>query len=181
VDPASPVYNKLETTGRIQGTAIQTLFPGWSFYAFTYSNRLREGFPDDAASVAAGLGHTLAVGPDGTTILRLYHWGNYEDYGHLLAATGAKIRGPEDAQWTWDAFCELHRKFSKTQKMGRVSDSEWRLGIAHYDQVISEIDGIRTIVGNTHYFRVVTDPADMRVVTWESVVERSPERREKAS
>lgn len=180
-DPMSPVSNRLEAAGRIQGAAIQALFPRWAFYAFQYSNRMREGSRSEAVSLALGLGHTLAVGPDGKTIIRLYHTGNYEDYESLLVATGATIRNPRDAQLIWAAFCDLHRKFSKTQKMERVSDHEWRLGIVQYDQVISEVDGLRTIVGNTHYFRVVTDPVDMHVVTWESALERSPERLEQVS
>lgn len=58
-----------------------------------------------------------------------------------------------------------------------MADTEWRLGRSGYDQTVASDGGFRTVVTRTHYKRVRTDPKTYRVLSWESVVDTSNERR----
>ena len=171
--PDSPVGNQLEMVGRIEGRAIRELFPGWEFYAVSYSNYKKEGFDDRPVSLAAGLGLTLAVGPDSRLKIRMSHYGNHEEYGYLLIETKAAIRNADDANLVWHAFCEIHRKAWKGRKVEKVSETEWKLGIFSYDQTISVVDGVSTVVKRTHFMQVMIDPASKQIATWKSIVETS--------
>ena len=174
--PDSPVGNQLEMVGRIEGRAIRELFPGWEFYAVSYSNYKKEGFDDRPVSLAAGLGLTLAVGPDSRLNIRMSHYGNHEEYGHLLIETKAAIRNTDDANLVWHAFCEIHRKAWKGRTVEKVSETEWKLGIYSYDQTVSVVDGLSTIVKRTHFMQVTTDATSKQITSWKSVVETSNNR-----
>jgi hypothetical protein len=174
--PDSPIGNKLEMVGRIEGWAIRELFPGWEFYAVSYSNYKKEGFDDRPVSLAAGLGLTLAVGPDSRLNIRMSHYGNHEEYGHLLIETKAAIRNTDDANLVWHAFCEIHRKAWKGRTVEKVSETEWKLGIYSYDQTVSVVDGLSTIVKRTHFMQVTTDATSKQITSWKSVVETSNNR-----
>ncbi len=179
-DPASPVGNRLEAAGRIEGGTIRTLFPGWEFYAFVYSNYMRKGFDDKKASLAMRLGYTLAVAPNSGETIRLYHYGDYEAYGALLARNKVTISNAEEARLVWRAFCEVHRKGWQNYGIERVSDSEWRLGITSGDQTIAEVDNTKTIVKRTYFTRVLTDPTTHQILAWKSTVETSDKRVERS-
>jgi hypothetical protein len=175
---SNPVGNTLEAAGKLDDQAVRTLFPKWDFYAFRYSNYLKKGFEHAAVHLAGGLGHTVAVERKTGAILRLDHYGNHEAYGDLLKRAGAVLRGPEDVQRIWDAFCVIHRKAWKGDAALKMAGGEWRLGITSYDQTVSEVDGVRTIVKRTHYFQVVTETGSGAVSSWKSVVETSDRRTE---
>jgi hypothetical protein len=64
--------------------------------------------------------------------------------------------------------------------MEKVSDTEWKLGIFSYEDTLSVVNGVKTIVKRTQFIRVATDPATHLIVAWESVVETSDERTERA-
>lgn len=174
--PGSPIGNRLERVGRIEGKAIRTLFPGWKFYALTYSNYVKEGFEDRYLNLAAHLGHTIAVVPNSRDKKNLLHFGNYEEYGNLLIETKAAISNTDDAELVWDAFCEIHRKAWKGNKVEKISETEWKIGIASFDQTIAIVDGISTIVKITKFMRVKTDPSSKRIVAWKSISETSNKR-----
>jgi len=177
--PESSIGNKLERVGRIEGKAIRSLFPGWEFYALRYSNYKKEGFDGKPVSLAFGLGHTLAIGPDSREGMRLYHHGNNEEYGHLLRETKVAISNASDAELVWHAFCEIHRKAWKGYKVEKVSAREWRLGVHGYDQTISVVDGVSTIVRRTHFMQVTTDASSKQITAWKSIVETSNQRLER--
>lgn len=177
--PESPVGNKLEMVGTIEGKAIRSLFPGWAFYALRYSNYIKEGYDGKHVSLAFGLGHTFAVSPYSREGMRLYHYGNYEEYGHLLRETKVAISNARDAKLVWDAFCEIHRKAWKDFTVEKVSETEWKLGVYSYEQPISVVDGVGTIVKITHFMQVTTDPFSKQITIWKSIVETSKKRPER--
>jgi len=174
----NPVGNSLEAAGKLDELAVRTLFPQWDFYVFKYSNYLKKGYEEAAVHLAGGLGHTLAVDRETGAILQLNHFGNHEAYGDLLKRAGAVLRNSEDARKIWDAFCDIHRKSWKGYAAQRISENEWRLGLYSYDQTVSEVDGVRTIVKRTHYFQVLTETESGAVSSWKSVVETSDRRSE---
>lgn len=178
-DPESPVGNKLEMVGRIEGKAIRSLFPNWVFYALSYSNYKKPGFDDQPASLASGLGHTLAIAPDSRRLMRFSHYGSYVAYGHLLRETKAAIRNAEDAKLVWNAFCAIHRKAWEDHEVERVAENMWKLGIYSYDETISVVDGVSTIVKRTHFMQVATDPTSKQITSWKSIVETSDKRVER--
>jgi len=178
-DPASPVGNRLETVGRMEGKASRTLFPGWRFYAFIYSNYKKPGFDSRPVSLAAGLGHTLAVSSDSTENVRLLHYGNYETYGDFLIRNKVLVRNSGEAKLVWHAFCEIHRKSWQNYGIERVSDHVWKLGIYSYDQTVADAGDGKAIVRRTHFMRVTTDPATNQVIAWKAVVETSDEKSSK--
>jgi hypothetical protein len=179
INPTSPVANRLGGFGRIDGKASRALFPAWEFFSFTYSNYLRDGFTSGHASLAFGLGHTLAVSSDGTAAVRLYYDGNYEQYGDLLLKSNVTMADARAARRIWDAFNEIHMKGWSALEPEKRSTGEWRLGRTRYDQTISVVGGRKTVVTRTHYVKVKTDPATHRITSWESVVETSNERVER--
>ena len=138
----SPVGNKIEGFGRIEGKAIESLFPGWKFYAFEYSNYKKEGFTRYPVGLGAYIGHTLAINSTTKETIRLWHSGNYEDYGRLLKENTILIKNADDVRLVWDTFCEIHRKAWKDQKIEKVSESVWKLGNHSYDQTVSFDDGV---------------------------------------
>jgi hypothetical protein len=176
IDSSSPIANKVRREGRIKGNAIQFLFPRWAFYAFEYFNYQRKGFEDKHANLAGGLGHTVAVASESKEIMRLCHYGNYEDYGNLLKEAKITINNIDDARLVWDAFCEIHRKKWKSQKTEKVSETEWKLGILSIDEPSSIIDGIRTYVKRTYFMKVTTDSISKQITGWKSIVETSDKR-----
>jgi hypothetical protein len=169
----SPIGNRLERVGRIEGKAIRTLFPGWKFYSLTYSNYAKKGVDARSLSLAAHLGHTIAVALNSREKKKLFHFGNHEEYGSLLIETKAAISNTDDAELVWDAFCEIHRKGWKGRNVEKISETEWKIGITSYDQTISIVDDISTIVNITHFMQVTTDPTSKQIVAWKSIVETS--------
>lgn len=174
-DPNSPVGNKIEKIGIIDGNDVRSLFPDWKFYGFEYSNYAKNISDKNAVHLALGLRQTLAVPSDSNSVrnLRLYNWGNYNEYEELLKINKISIRDANDANLVWNAFCEIHRKGWKDYKVEKVSDNEWKLGIYEYNQTVSDVNGVKTIVKRTHYSKVTTDPNTKKITEWKMQVETS--------
>ena len=80
----------------------------------------------------------------------------------------------------WNAFCEIHRKGWEDYGIEKGSEDVWKLGLHSYDETISEVDGVRTIVKRTHFMFVTTDPAGRQITTWRSIVETADRRLERS-
>lgn len=179
-NPASHIGNKLnQPVVKVEGKAIQKLFPNYDFYFFSFHNEMKKGFEAESqnTNLAGGLGEALAVRRDDGRLTRLHLTGNHESYGDLLQQAGAAIHNAGDARLVWDAFCEL--LFApKERELQQVSQNEWKLGIYSYDQTLAEDHGVKTVAKRTYYCRVFTDPSTHRVLSFKSAVDQFPGRRE---
>lgn len=162
----------------IDSAAARRLFPGLRFACIQWDEAADPRAKDRPVSRALGLQTTLAVDPKaGSVVATLAGHGNFEAFGILLIESKVVLRDEADAKLIWDAFCDLHCKAWKGQPHERFSDTEWRLGRSSYDQVIASYAGFKTVVTRTRYTRVRMDSKANRVLSWESVVETSNERK----
>jgi len=175
-NPKSPLACKVTRIKKAGGEAARRLFPRWEFYLLEGRGYKRPGFEDVPISIPLWLTFPLAVNTDSSEALRL----SAENYGDLLRREKVAIKNADDAQWVWDAFCEIcHAPYSKTRKMERVSENEWKLGIYSYDQTVADGDGVKTIVKRTHFMKVTTDPSNQEITGWQDMMESSEPRVER--
>lgn len=170
-DPNSLTINKIDTFGAINTKDTNSLFPGWKFYGFTFSMYPKNPSDKNKVHLASRLRSTLAVSdPNSAKSFQLY---SYKDYEKFLKMNKIVIRDTNDARLIWDAWCEIHRGGRKDLKIEKVSDNEWKLGIYEYNQTVSDVNGIKTIVKRTHYSKVTTDPNTKHITEWRMLVETS--------
>lgn len=65
---------------------------------------------------------------DADGLARLWHYGNYDDYGQLLAERRVRILDQHDAETVWTAFNELNLKQWGHAPPIRRSATVWDLG-----------------------------------------------------
>ncbi len=106
---------------------LKKLFPERRFFTNAWMERPVPGKEKEAIGLGGGE-YTLICDRNGKLVSEIYHYGNYDPYGSLLAANKVSIRSPEDAKLVWDAFCDLHQKHWKDQPAIQVSDTVWHLG-----------------------------------------------------
>lgn len=169
-EPTSPAGMTMRAVGRIEGKAIQTLFPNWQFYYFSYSGYKKEGFDNIPVHIVGMVGHALAISSDSSEPVYPY------PYGDFLIKNKAAIHNSEEAKLAWDAFCEIQQHQWKNYKIEKVASNEWKLGIYSYDQTISVVGGYETVVKVTHYKKVITDPITNQILSWEDIVKESDKR-----
>jgi hypothetical protein len=175
-DPNSLTGNKIEKYGEINIKDANSLFSGWKFYGFDFSNYAKNPSDKKKYSLAFGLRSTLAVFSDSNSIktFELYN-GNTDTYGKFLKLNKIVVRDANDAKLVWGAFCEIYRKSGKDYKYEKISDNEWKLGINSFEQMISS----NITVKRTNYFKVTTDPKTKQITEWKSITETSDKRLEK--
>lgn len=120
---------------------LKQLFPGFRFFVVSYSEIAVPG-KEKFHGLAQGLSFTVVCQTDGRFVKRFTHWGNYEQFGDVLAAQKVAITSAEDATLVWHAFCDLHQLHSKDLPAIKISDTVWHLGD-------NTIDGV-------HYYHEVT-------------------------
>lgn len=171
---ARPVFTKWV---RVESPAAAQLFPVLRFASVSWSETADPAATTHQVSLAIGLETTLAVDPTTQRVeAKLHGTGNYEEFGKMLVDHAIPLRNEADAKTVWDAFCELHHRHWKDHPARKVSDSEWHLGLASYDQTISTTNTSKIEVTRTHYIKVIVDPTTRRISLWESVVDSSAER-----
>lgn len=99
--------------------------------------------------------------------------GDYEPFGKLLITNKVVLRDNANAKRIWDAFCDIHHRHWKELPIKKISDTEWHLGIMSYDQ---DIGGTKTVT-RTHYMRVLVEKDSKLVLSWESMMDTSNERK----
>ena len=105
---------------------LKRLFPGLRFFTNAWLERAVPG--KGRVSGLGGGEYTLVCDSKGKLVAEIYHYGNYESFGEILATNKIALRSPEDAKLVWDAFCDVHQKHWKDQPAIRVSDTVWHLG-----------------------------------------------------
>jgi hypothetical protein len=180
-DPNSLAGIKIDNYGLLNIKDAKSLFPDWKFYGFDYSMYVKNNEDKNKVNIAFGLGCTLAVFSNSNSIstFRFYKYGNYEEYGEFLKVNKISVRDVNNAKLIWYAFCEIHRNNWKSYEIKNVSDNEWRLGISSYERNISSDKEFNTIVTETYFYKVTTDPNTKQITDWKSTVETSNKRLEK--
>lgn len=130
-DIAKPAFGSWH---ELPSAALKQIFPGRRFFTVGWFEHPVPG-KEKQASGLGGVEFTIACNRDGNVVSEIYHYGNYEPYGVLLAEAKRSIRSTEDAKLLWDAFCDLHQKHWKHQPAIRVSDTVWHLGDVTIDGV----------------------------------------------
>lgn len=116
---------------QLKTPALTRLFPGHRFYLIGWD--MVPADPKSAVPVAFGLYFTLVVPPQGEAI-KLFGYGNYEDFGSLLHRNNVKLKSVEDADLIWTAFNDIHqKKWFDQRKHRQVSPTEWALSEQQID------------------------------------------------
>lgn len=140
----------------IPSPSLRQLFPELRFITIYWDEAPAPG--NDAsrdialrASRAFGLFIILAVDQGKGTTQEFSGYGNYEEFGTLLAEQRIQIDSPAQATLVWNAFCDLHQKHWKNQTQHeRIDEHTWHLSVntidrfKYYYQV--ELDAKHTVV-----------------------------------
>ena len=116
---------------QLKTPALKRLFPKHRFYLIGWDMVAAD--PKSAVPIAFGLYFTLVVPPQGEAI-KLFGYGNYEDFGSLLHLNGVKLKSTEDADLIWTAFNDIHqKKWFDQRKHRQISPTEWALSEQQID------------------------------------------------
>lgn len=131
----------------IPSESLKSLFPEFRFFTIHWNEvPIKERKNEEPASRAYGLYIMLACRIDREEWTELFGYGNYEEYGRLLARERVTLNTDEQARMIWDGFCDLHQKHWRNQGFERKSDTVWHLGMTIIDDVY-------------YYYRVDVDTA----------------------
>ncbi len=123
-----PAYDPpdVEEPLQLETSALERLFPKHRFYVIYWEIKAAKT-PEGRMVSVTGLYFTLVIPPEGKP-LKLYGYGNYEDFGRLLHINGVRLKSMGDAQLIWTAFKDVHRN-QRWQGVNRsASPTEWILG-----------------------------------------------------
>lgn len=130
---------------QVRSPAAERLFPSLRFAAITWSERAHPALKGRYVGLADGLQTTVGVATTNRAVqVELSGFGNYEEFGRLLATNRVRLQNATDARTVWEAFCELHFKHWQDQPAVKMSDSVWHLGTVTIDRF-------------HYYFEVVLD------------------------
>lgn len=112
--------------------ASRKVFPEWRFLILNWQEipaEKPEAIPAEKKKASPNIivAH-LAISPDHRTMQQFHIFGNYEEFGVLLAHQGIKIETLEDATAVWNAFCDVHWTQWHQQKHKKINDRLWHLG-----------------------------------------------------
>lgn len=145
---------KFQQPSEYYSEASRKVFPEWRFLTVSW-RKIPTEKPKDAQTEKLdafknGIGMHLAISPDRKTIQKFHGYGNYDEFGVLLAHQGIKIETPDDATAVWNAFCDLHWKFWHKQTHEKINDRLWHLGNITIEKV--------------HYYYQIDLDADHKVL-----------------
>lgn len=154
------------------------LFPGLRFASIAWSESPHPEAKYHPVGLALSIEKTVAIDTNSNRIVMgLFCEGNYEPYGKLLVAHNVSLRNTADAKTIWEAFCDIHHRHWKDFPLEKVSDVEWHLGLSSHAETMSVIDGFKTEATRTYYMKVVVDPKTGLIVSCESKVDTSEQRK----
>lgn len=130
----------------IKSEILEKLFPDHRFFSIQWSESLHPDQTSEAHVIAQGYGLSvnLALKKDGKDATELNSFGNYEEFGQLLAKANVRLLNYDDARLIWDGFCEANMKPWKDQGIEQINDTTWDLGVI-------SINGVR------YYYRLLLD------------------------
>jgi hypothetical protein len=140
----------------IPSDSLKTLFPEHRFFTIHWNEMpIEEGKDDKLVSRAYGLYVTLACRKDKAEWIEIFGFGNYEEYGRLLAQENVILSTEEQARVIWEGFCDLHQKHWKDQGIERKDDTIWHLGVItirdfHYYYRVNVDELGKVISGKLH-------------------------------
>lgn len=102
--------------------SLKSLFPQLRFFTTDWSETPAPGKEREAVGLGLGIEVTLVCDSKGKLVKELFHTGNYDPFGELLAANKVAIRSDGDAKLVWEAFCDVHQRHWKEQPARKVSD-----------------------------------------------------------
>lgn len=137
------MVDEFSVWSEITSPALNRLFPEYRFLSIKWTEKIHPDYETGGMfGVGYGLHAIFACRKDAGSFVELSGYGNYEEYGKLLAETGTQLNREEDARLIWDGFCDIHTKQWKDMAFEKISDKEWNLGVI-------------TINGLRYYYRVI--------------------------
>lgn len=129
---------KFQEPSEYYSEASRKVFPEWRFLTVGWKKVRAAGPAGEPAEkenlFTDGIGSSLAISPDRKTIVEFHGYGNYEQFGAILAHAKIKIETPDDATAVWNAFCDIHWKHWHKQKHEKINDRLWHLGSVTIDK-----------------------------------------------
>lgn len=156
--------------------SAERLFPNLRFAFISWSETAHPEAKERPSDMIHERERIVALDKTSGQITMEFHTSSpYDLYGKLLLDYGACLGDAAEAKTIWDAFCEIHHPHWKWMNYPsrRISDTEWHLGLNSYDSTTSVVSDVKTVQTNTHYMKVVVDPATRRIVSWESQMDTS--------
>jgi hypothetical protein len=139
----------------IKADVLEKLFPDYRFFIIQWSESLHPDKTTEGHIIAQGYGLSvnLVLKKDGQDATELNSFGNYEEFGQLLAKADVRLLSYDDARLIWDGFCEANMKPWKDQGIEQINDTTWDLGvisinrIRYYYRLLLDRDG-KVLSGN---------------------------------
>ena len=114
----------------ITAKSLKKLFRGYRFITTKWDEVPTEEAGDTETSRAFGLYTILGFKPDSKEVFSFFGYGNYEQFGDLLAKNAVKIDTRDSAVTVWHAFCDLHSKrWHHEREFKRIDPQTWRIGM----------------------------------------------------
>lgn len=128
----------------IKAEVLEKLFPEYRFFTIQWSESLHQDKTPQTHFIAQGFGLSvnLALKKDGQDATELNSFGNFEEFGQLLAKANVRLLNYEDARLIWEGFCEANMKPWNDQGIEQINETTWDLGVI-------SINGIR------YYYRLL--------------------------